>query len=378
MAPTGRTPPLSSGKERGSHPSSLDSSRRLQTEAMESQTTRRVGEFMGDVEVPNRRAVASPDGAMVSPHRASLRNVSSSYSMLEYTKRTQTEAVASRTAKRIGEIMGNSGKTSALSPVIQQASQNQSPPSYFEAMGNLPELNKGETPLQKKDTLVLPGPTVSRNITQRRSRGRSRDDEPMASVSSILARRPRSRSKDRRYSIESTTGFPVQDSAPDVSFVGSQDWRSARALGKPKTQPLPERTHVPDQHGTVRDGLRSPNPRLQSSDGASGGNGVFLKQLIPGEEVDPQLRAHLLELWDQRQAASVAMNMALNDDDEYHYGAYSDKFNQLNDEMHVVLRNNLGRIKDSPDGSGFTASLSSSSEAKQTHWRDVDSLPLVE
>jgi hypothetical protein len=335
MAPTGKTSPLSSRKERGSRPSSLDSARRLQTEAMESRTARRVGELMGDVEVPNRRAVASPDGAIASPNMASLRNMSSSSPMLEYTKRTQSEAVAFRTAKRIGELTGSAGRTSASSsPVIQRASQNRSPPSYFEVMGSSPELKKEETPLQKRDTPVLPGPTVSRNITQRRSRGRSRDDEPMAAVSSILARRPRGRSKDRRYSIASTTGFPVPDSDPDASFVGSH-WRPARAMVEPKTQPLPERTHVSDQHGTARDGLRSPNPRLQSSDGASGGNGFFLRQLIPEEEVDPQLRAHLLELWDQRQAASVAMNMALDDDDEYHYEAYSDKFNQLNDEIYA-------------------------------------------
>jgi hypothetical protein len=53
-----------------------------------------------------------------------------------------------------------------------------------------------------------------RNITQRRSKGRSsKEDGTTVPDSSIAARRPRSRSKDRRYSVESTVMDPeFQDS----------------------------------------------------------------------------------------------------------------------------------------------------------------------
>jgi hypothetical protein len=50
---------------------------------------------------------------------------------------------------------------------------------------------------------TMPGTAVRKNITQRRLRGRAKDDGETAPRASLLARRPRSRSKDRRYSIES-------------------------------------------------------------------------------------------------------------------------------------------------------------------------------
>jgi hypothetical protein len=106
---------------------------------------------------------------------------------------------------------------------------------------------------------------------------------------SVLSRRPRSRSKDLRYSVESTTGLSV----PDSSFAEWQDWRPARALVQPKIQLLLESTRATGQHETVHESLWSPDSRTRSGDDAIGGGGVFLRQFIPDEESDPQLRAHL-------------------------------------------------------------------------------------
>jgi hypothetical protein len=144
----------------------------------------------------------------------SKQSKSTSFSLLEHTQRTQMEALESRTARRIETLLGGppefngrekSGDNESISSKVERGSplldamrqgHRSSPPGYEEATAVA--RNTGETPL-------LQSSIGKRNITQRRSRGRSsRDDGTIAPDPTLVARRPRSRSKDRRYSVEST------------------------------------------------------------------------------------------------------------------------------------------------------------------------------
>ncbi len=77
----------------------------------------------------------------------------------------------------------------------------------------------------------VPESAVRKNITQRRSRGRTKDEGNLVPDVSMVSRRPRSRSKDRRYSIESVGIW----SPPEQSFTEWQDWRPATAVVEPRT-----------------------------------------------------------------------------------------------------------------------------------------------
>jgi hypothetical protein len=66
-------------------------------------------------------------------------------------------------------------------------------------------------------------------------------------------------------------------------------------------------------------------------------NKVFSKQSIPDEEENPQLRAYLIFLWDQRQTRAVAMNESLSNDDMAEYAFQQGLFNSINHEMHTAL-----------------------------------------
>ena len=99
--------------------------------------------------------------------------------------------------EKSGDNATMSSKVERGSPLLDAVRQgHRSPPGYVEAtaMARNTEL-----------TFLSQNSIGKRNITQRRSRGRSsRDDGTRAPDPALLARRPRSRSKDRRYSVEST------------------------------------------------------------------------------------------------------------------------------------------------------------------------------
>ncbi len=150
-----------------------------------------------------------------SPTKTSSRQSKSTSSpLLEHTRRVQIEALESRTARRIETLLEGppesngrekSGDNETMSSKVERGSplldamrqgHRSSPPGYEEATAMA--RNTGGTSL-------LQSSIGKRNITQRRSRGRSsRDDGTRAPDPALLARRPRSRSKDRRYSVEST------------------------------------------------------------------------------------------------------------------------------------------------------------------------------
>jgi hypothetical protein len=48
-----------------------------------------------------------------------------------------------------------------------------------------------------------------------------------------------------------------------------------------------------------------------------------------------------MQLWDHRQSISTAMNLALGDDDMYHYGLYQHLFAVANQDMYAVLQKGM-------------------------------------
>jgi hypothetical protein len=310
---------------------------------------------------------------------------------------------------------------------------HRSPPTYFEATSEPPE--------SRTEFSRVPESVMRRNITQRRSRGKVKDEDDQAPDTSRVSRQPRSRSKDRRYSVKSTGVLH----RPERSFTGMQDVRPARAMVQPKVPASSTRIydlshstsyhHPDDTRRSVEEheGLQRPGPQNtlpfahvphdphdhgESKESEDGMNTIFMKHFIPEEDDHPQLRDHLLQLWEQRQSMAVAMNVALFEDDIEEFAFHQNTFSRINREMHVALRNGL-RVFGSPDlntsGTQTSSSVSTpppppgdgsvpvrtqtsgsvpaprsslgigtvpfadpfSSQAKPSRWRSIDSLPLL-
>ena len=421
--PKTQSPSTSSLSGNGLRASPLESARRAQVTAMENRTTRRIEELLE--ESPEKRSRDLSKGK--SSPAESRRNTGSP--LLEYVKRSQIDAMASRTAKRISEVNGGFDRMKMDGDLLQSESDDDadmiaarfphSPPSYFEAIGASPESRAGEFSR-------APESAMRRNITQRRSRGRVKDEEDRAPDASRVSRRPRSRSKDRRYSVESTgISQPSAREFTARSFAELQNTRPARAMVKPKdlalstsihdlSQPTPYHSHedtgqgVEEHEGLQRAGTKNSSPlaihhdtynRGESEESEDGMNEVFMKHSIPQEGDHPQLRDHLLQLWEQRQSMAVAMNVALFEDEIDEYTSHQETFSRINREMHLALRDGL-RVQSSPNHDTSRTQTSSSvstprlppdsgsesfsdplsSQAKPTRWRHIDSLhlPLVE
>jgi hypothetical protein len=129
---------------------------------------------------------------------------------LDFVKRTQVLAQEQRVNTRVRELM----EGSANDPKDHR--------TYDDCM-EVPGASRD--PVLLSDS-VVPSTVIRRNITQRRSKGKSVDKGEMAPRSSLLLRRPRSRSKDRRYSFESTGG---------IADCERPDWRAASARFPPTT-----------------------------------------------------------------------------------------------------------------------------------------------
>jgi hypothetical protein len=176
---------------------------------------------------------------------------------------------------------------------------------------------------------VVPASVVRRNVTQRRSRGREKDDGMTAPDPSILSRRPRSRSKDRRYSIE-VEGLATAD-------CERQGWRSASAVShptsiSPDSKDLAESTFT--HHGKSKEWKFQPvsNASKMTDNNTTPGNFVtgssiavlpespsaqmdqatpFLRDYIPSKESDPELHRVLTQYWYDRQEAVRGLGDAL-------------------------------------------------------------------
>jgi hypothetical protein len=166
----------------------------------------------------------------------------------------------------------------------------------------------------------MPATTARVNITQRRSRGKAKDEGDTAPSASLLARKSRSREEDRRYSIESAQG----------EIDGErQHWRSATARHKPavftggaypqSTLPVmnPE-SGFEDQD--CREIIRLCIQRALTWDqdqmskerhGLSASLIRRLKEYIPSIRSNPALHQSLTQLWYERQDAMRGLFLSL-------------------------------------------------------------------
>lgn len=327
--------------------------------------------------------------------------------LLEHVRKTQVEALENRTQVRVKELL----QGATMSPQVGGASELMSRSAI--------KLSPAESVKRESDVTNLPNTEVRRNVTQRRSRGRARDDGEQAPSESLLNRRPRSRSKDRRYSLESS-GKPAD--------CERQDWRSAGARFQPSGasrvayQTVPYSMYDPNQGlrinldrvtprsekgaekvwedkeetrdlGDTSHSRSHPAYRVPSSTGVSEGvarpHGFqpprnptmpFLKEYIPSKLDNPGLYDFLMGKWYERQEAVRGLGDALADDDLERYDALQKVIKEANTEMHERLQDDYETkvqevIWTSPANMSSSSQDSIRSEPK---YHRVDDLPLGE
>ena len=263
---------------------------------------------------------------------------------LDYVRRTQTEAQEARVTARMRELM--MGRT--LTPDGARAKPNGGSSSSVES----PE----------GQHMMVPPTAVRRNVTQRRSKGRATDVGDTAPMESLLTRRPRSRSKDRRYSLES-----IGRESPRIGAAcESQDWRSASArFGPPRAKDgvydvrpnsenkgvriefddrenitgtgmnLPHLAYRVPSSTNVREVQNSPAvPSLVRRDTTA----PFLKEYIPALEIHPVLHQALTQLWYERQEAVRGLGDALAQDDAERFNALQSEVSLINTRMHTTVQ----------------------------------------
>ncbi len=165
-------------------------------------------------------------GRQRSPGQVSSRSSPNS-PLLDYVRYAQMAAQEQRTSARVRELtMGQGMSTYDLSGSPVRAGGRSATGISLDVTPTAIPVGSWE-PRHHGDGIpsVVPATVVRRNITQRRSRGKEKDDGTIAPDPSILSRRPRSRSKDRRYSIEAE-GLTAGN-------CERQDWRSASAVNRP-------------------------------------------------------------------------------------------------------------------------------------------------
>jgi hypothetical protein len=156
--------------------------------------------------------------------------------LLDHVRSTQTQAMEQRTATRIRTLMETEKRNDELRGTYQSSSQR---------------LQGSSSPLLTGRSPMMSGSVVRRNITQRKSRGRSRDDGSTAPDASLLARRPRSRSKDRRYSLESN-GTLMNRSDSNIVVSDDNDAPFVTAISAPSPPLWEDRARrSPDKRETV-------------------------------------------------------------------------------------------------------------------------------
>ena len=299
-------------------------------------------------------ATDSNSGKRRSPASNSTRlSKSPSSPLLEFTKRTQREALESRTTARVRELTqgvetlphdgrGGSPDSGAVNAVLR----------------NDPDGVRGEL-MESSSGSAVPPTVVRRNVTQRRSRGKPKDEGDSLPPASLLARRPRSRSKDRRYSLESTGG---------MKNCERQDWRSASIrvpsylpgeMNRQTERPTPshhggkgkgaEDQTAGDRQGRIREAQVDMAYRVPSStrtnkslpetlfDGRQrllDPTASFTREFIPSERTNPELHHKLTQLWYQRQNAVRSLGDALAEDDPDLYDVLMVQIREINDAMH--------------------------------------------
>ena len=334
----------------------------------------------------NTVTTSSSPGFSARSIRPSSSTRSSTSPLLDYVRRSQVEALAERTSARVRELQTEDEPDPEDVVVDEQerlAQMIQGVPMFTgvplrSSMFSSPPAVPAALPDEK-----IPATTARVNITQRRSRGKARDDGNTAPSESLLSRRPRDREKDRRYSIESVQGKEDDE---------RQNWRSATARHKPpgiiggaypqSTLPFAnpesgledpdedaenlfddtENFHIGSSSSVQRE--RWFNHQLDSS-------APFLREYIPPEASNPALHQRLTQLWYERQDALRGLGDALGNDDAIKYGVLTCQVEHFNQAMHSAFRDAQGGVGSLPDNA-------SSSSSSQSNFRQVDDLPLVE
>jgi hypothetical protein len=329
-------------------------------------------------------------------------------SLLDYVRHAQMAAQEQRTTARIRELTQDQGLSNyglSESPVrawgrnTADASLDSTPTAVSVGSWNSGYHEGGMSN-------VVPVTVVRRNITQRRSRGWEMDNGSTAPDPSILSRRPRSRSKDRRYSIE----------AEGIAVVGCerQDWRSASAANRP-TFIAPDfkdldvglqsssRQNVKSEEGKFRresnspkktDSTTTPDKFVRGSNSAvlpespsaqMDQIAPFLRDYIPSEETDPELHRVLTQHWYDRQEVVRGLGDALGSDDPIKYNMLVNQIALINKAMFPALnkkethRKGVGTVslpERDDDGVSSSSSSDHSFLRSEPKYRQVDSLPL--
>jgi len=288
--------------------------------------------------------------------------------MLDYVKRTQMEAQERRTATRISALIDDEkgldrvNLQMRVSPAMNVA---RSPEDLARTSGS----PSRQSMIGPSSPSIASASGVRRNITQRRSRDKVRDNGASAPFSGLLTRRPRSRSQDRRYSLESRRGLEECE---------RQDWRATSARFLPRTAEkkptLEERgrtVHLSpylfiesedegkDETGddqevrtNTQTGLAyrvpsSTRPGESDSESSSSDSlpvtyldptTPFLRSNIPPEDKYPILHKHMTDLWYARQEAIRGLGDALANDDDGLFGILQSKVEEFNKALHSSLR----------------------------------------
>jgi hypothetical protein len=114
-------------------------------------------------------------------------------------------------------------------------------------------------------------------------------------------------------------GYPSRVE-PYIKSVHGKDVGEAEHLGETRVSSIPSILSADiESHESMKDKGILEEKRIDESVKGEQYNKVISKQSIPDEEENPQLRAYLIFLWDQRQARAVAMNESLVNDDMEEY-----------------------------------------------------------
>jgi hypothetical protein len=215
-------------------------------------------------------------------------------------------------------------------------------------------------PVEEAAATLVPPTAVRRNVTQRRSRDKGRDEGDRAPSAALLSRRPRSRSKDRRCSMEST------GARHDCE---RQDWRATRALVQPSqtssntyriasyqnSDPRfsskgshEEESSLVTSQSKARGDHAQPDDHqgffpAKGNKGSPGSGKMsvplfdrtkpFLRDYIPSESENPELHRSLTQKWYERQDVVRGLGDALAHDDSKRYDVLLGSITQLNGAM---------------------------------------------
>ena len=326
--------------------------------------------------------------------------------LLEHVRTNQIQAQAHRTATRLNELQQE--KLAKEAERRSRVMENRTSPKALEEDIASPMFSG--TPLRSdslihQSSMAMPATQARRNITQRRSRDRGNDGGTDAPQTGRVARRPRGRSRDRRYSVESTGAGGQAD-------CERQDWRSAQATMSPPSNdgviynayPVSRIMHAPVPLYGFDEGRISPMSGEDDQIGSGDEEGAhatdlayrvpsstsvrsyasesssepdvsipFRRDQIPPQTTHPVLHKHLTQLWYDRQEAVRALGDALGEDNLVKYGQLQCDIAHLNEAMHAELQRVQPKDEDKKSSG---SSESGESEDSESRFQQVDNLPL--